>query len=364
MNNKNLGFTPNIEGMEKYLTENSSQDFDGPIWWNIPQGMSSVRILPPWDPTGRVALTVYSHPIEFQGSGMRYKKYNWTCVNRTFGKTCNICEGLDKLAAAGVNISDYEPTRRTFYLNAIVMYDPIYDKDIKSGKKPEACDGVAPGTHVLMKAPKTIYDWIVSNITNPMVGDITSLENGIDVYITKEGSGLGTTYTATLSPDGRKPVPQEYLDKIDSLYNLDEIFATGFDQDQVNELVESLGRSSNIIGATVNNVMNTMSGIQNQQVQPQAYSQQTQFTNVQPSVTAPVPPSPFNQPSMAPYNPIQTPNNQSQPTVPPWQEGVPVSTVQPQQNPVSDKPKCFGQYTPSSVQCVTCSHEIPCSQSK
>lgn len=358
---------PNIQNLEAYLNEEKSKSYgsnDGPVWWNIPSGMSSVRILPPWDPSGRVALAVNMHPIEYQGEGMKYKKYNWTCVNRTFGKPCPICEGLSALAAAGVDISKYEATRRQFYMNAIVMYDPVYQADINAGKKPEDASGAAPGTHVVFKAPKTIYDWVIAQITNPMVGDITSLTNGIDIYITKEGSGLGTKYTPTLSPNGRGPVPQEYLDKIESLYNLDEIFNTGFDEKLINELVSHLKKSAGVVANTIPGVVNQMAGYPNQSPTTPNYvgiQQQVPPMNANPHVTQTgMNTNPYSMnissPSIAP-SPYESSRNNNLGAVPKGH------TVLASSSPTDmNLPKCYGNYNPAQVNCVVCPAEVSCSQ--
>lgn len=345
---------PNVENMQNYLNqENEKSGGEGPNWWSIPSGMSSVRILPPWDPTGRVALPVYSHPIEFKGEGMSYTKYNWTCVSKTENKRCAICEGLASLRESGINTENWEANRRQFYFNAIVMHDPTYDA--ASGK------GTAPGTHVLMKGPKTLYDWIISQITNPMIGDITSVTNGIDVYITKEGTGLGTSYNMTLSPNGRTPIPEEYLSKITELYNLDDIFGSGFEQEQVDELVNHLRRSAGVFNNNLQNTVSQMAGYP-QQVPP-----------AQPQVGSYTPPaSPFAQPSVAPATPVA-----SQAPTPPWvADSVPSPVPTPPpvaptpqvapatSNAGEGQPKCFGQYDSGSVNCVVCPFEIPCSQSK
>ena len=333
---------PNIESMQQYLKENeSSENGEGVRWWNIPKGMSSVRILPPWDPTGRVALPVYMHPIEFKGKDMSYTKYNWTCVNKTFGKPCGICDGLAGIAAAGVDTSEWESNRRQFYFNAIVMHDPTYN-EAKN-------EGTAPGTHVLMKAPKTFYDWVIAQITNPMIGDITSITNGIDVYITKEGSGLNTTYSMTLSPNGRTAIPQNYLEAITDLYNLDDIFSTGFDQGQINELIDSLSKSSGLMYGAVNTTVQQMGGYQQSSPAPQQFSQPSSI---------PTPPQ---------FNPVP-PMQQSVPT-PPWEnDPVPAPTATaPTSTPqasTGDKPKCFGQYDSGSVNCVVCPVEVDCSRMK
>lgn len=357
MEQNKFGFQPNIASMEDYLKDNKPSDGqEGPNWWSIPSGMSSVRLLPPWDQTGRVALAVYSHPIEFQGKGMKYKKWSWTCVNRTFGKPCNICQGLESIKQNGVDISNYEANRRTFYFNAIVIHD--------------AGNNVQPGTHVLMKAPKTVYDWVVSSITNPMIGDITSITNGIDIIINKEGSGLGTTYTTTLSPNGRTAVPQEYLDKIDQLYNMDEIFSYGFEQDQVNELVASLNRSSNAMsGGIVANASTQMSGINptpnynyntNGGYVPSNHSQTPTNNYAGQTQTEQAPP--WNQSSVMPTS-SPNPFANTAPTQSVPQPSIPQQTSQPNPQGGSGKPDCFGvSYSGSSVQCITCPHEIVCQQ--
>ena len=345
-------YQPNLDNMQQYLNEeNAKGQGNGPRWWSIPSGVSSVRILPPWDPTGRVALPVFMHPIEFKGKDMSYTKYNWTCVNKTFNKPCPICDGLASMAAAGVDISNWEANRRQYYFNAIVMHDPTYN-EIKK-------EGTAPGTHVLMKAGKMVYDWVVSQITNPMIGDITNVQNGIDVFITKEGSGLGTTYSMTLSPNGRTAVPPEYLEKITDLYNMDDIFSAGFEQAQIDELVDHLKKSAGVLSNGVGNTVNQMAGYtqappqQNPGVFPQGglnYGMQSQ---------APAP-NQFNQippqsaPAPTPYTgaPNPAPQAPSQPA------------PQPQTSPSENTPKCFGQYDAGNVNCVVCNMEVACSQSR
>lgn len=339
---------PNLENMKNYLTkENEKGEGSSINWWNIPSGMSSVRILPPWDPSGRVALPVYMHPIEFKGKDMSFTKYNWTCVNKTANKPCAICEGLKKLADAGVDTSNWEANRRQFYFNAIIMHDPTFDNK---------GNGTAPGTHVLMKAPKTFYDWIISQITNPMIGDITSITNGIDVYVTKEGTGLGTSYNMTLSPNGRTAIPEEYLANIEDLYNLDEIFSAGFDQEQVNELVDHLAKSAGVMNQSIARTSDQMAGYVQPPIQPPIQNpspwQQQVAASSMPAPAA----SPFTAPQPVAPAPVPTPPPAT-PTVSPMPAGNGNTTN-------SNLPKCFGQYDPGNVSCVVCPVELDCSSSK
>lgn len=343
---------PNLENMQQYLSqENEKGKGEGVNWWSIPSGMSSVRILPPWDPTGRVGLPVYMHPIEYKGEGMSFTKYNWTCVNRTFNKPCPICEGLVELSSSGVDISNWEASRRQFYFNAIVMHDPTYNAQKNTG--------TAPGTHVLMKAPKTFYDWVVAQITNPMIGDITSITNGIDVYVTKEGTGLGTSYNMTLSPNGRTAIPQEYLEKIKDLYNLDDVFSAGFDQKQIDDLVNHLKKSAGVMSNSIPNMQQQMAGY------TQAPVQQNPFqTTGYPPMNNPV----ASTPAM-PVNPFSQ-SQQAPQSTPPWSQAIaptpmsnPVASTNISESSQNNMPKCFGQYDPGSVNCVVCPMEVPCSQS-
>lgn len=385
---------PNLNNMQEYLNKEKERqkDYgDGPNWWSIPSGMSSIRILPPWDATGRIALPVYMHPIEYKAPDWKYTKYNWTCVNKTFGRTCNICEALKRMQEAGITTDEYEANRRQFYFNAIVMYDPIYDADFKRGKKPEDCSGVAPGTHVLLKAPKTLYDWVIAQITNPMIGDITNLEHGIDIYVTKEGSGLGTKYTPTLSPNGRTPVPQEYLSKIEALYNLDEIFGSGFSDEDIKGLIGSLNGSAAAVAQNMTNTVNQMAGYQQNQGYPSQMQVPPSPGNMMPPVNQmpviPTPPaySPISPtgttPAVNPYQTTATPPQGA--PIPPssFVEDVPFDMTPVRANPApaapvtptiptqpqstgvqAQRPACFGQYNAANVTCVVCPHEIECSK--
>lgn len=360
-------YQPNLENMQQYLKQENERTSGegGPNWWSIPAGSSAIRILPPWDPTGRVALPVYMHPIEYQGPEMRYKKYNWTCVNRTFNKPCPICEGLAGLSSAGVDISEWEANRRQFYFNAIIMHDPTYNPQKKSG--------VAPGTHVLLKSPKTFYDWVIAQITDPMIGDITSVSNGIDIYVKKEGQGLGTTYTMTLSPNGRQPIPQEYLEKITNLYNLDDIFSAGFEQKQIDELVDHLRKSAGVIGTAVSGMQQQMAGYAptpTPMTYPPIANTPAQFSAPNPMPTTAVNPNPFSAGNPVLQTPPQSPDNNlppwTAPAGPAYQSPTVTTPAVPQQTSgnSSNLPKCFGQYDSGSVNCVVCPHEMDCARCK
>lgn len=365
---------PNLENLQNYIQNNSSGGGDIK-WWSLPIGTSVIRVLPPWDQTGRVALEVYQHRIEYTEPGSRFTKYNWTCVERTFGRPCNICRGLKEMRDAGINTEEWEANSRQFYINALVMQDPGY------GRSPDA---LMPGTHVLMRIPKTVYDWIVTQITNPTIGDITDPNSGIDIMVTRAGAGLNTTYSCTMTPNGRQPIDPNIMNALE-LYNLSEIFSGGFDDARIQGLVSSLRSSTANMATALGSIqqqMNSNPGYQApqynpptpvapaQQYRPQAPQQmQMQFPtpqyNPQTAPQAPqfnVPASPYQvsqAPVQAPAQPMQNPVG-----TPPVPQQAPVQPVQApvQAQAPSNTPTCFGKYNPADVNCITCPYEIQCSQ--
>lgn len=381
--------------------QQSSNRKDDVTWWSIPVGTSSIRIMPPWDPTGRVALPVHQHRIEYQDPSVSYKRYNWTCMKRTFEGNCPICDVLEEMRAAGIDTKEYDSSRFTYYMNILVMYDPLYENGVKSGLTGDRLEGLPSGTLAVSRIPKTIYDWVVSQITSPLVGDITSLDNGIDVYITKEGSGLGTKYTPTFSPNGRTAVPQQMRDSNPSLYDLSALFNRRDTDELMDGLVNKLRSSIQGFGGQVQGFQQTMSNGfgQNPYAVPNPYivpNTTTPVPNTPPIPVAPppapvVPPfQPMTLPVVQPQNPVppvvpappSAPQQMSIPVPPPVQvptapeapavtpvQAPPVVTPQPPQAPApqtlqesieGDKPKCFGNYNASDVKCVMCPYDPEC----
>lgn len=381
---------PNIQGLQDYLSNSSSRGENQITWFRIPTGNSIVRILPPWDSRGMIALTVYSHSITYSEPNSEYPKYSWTCVDRTFGKPCNICKGLEQLRATGVDTEQWDPNTRTFYCNALVMADPQYGR---------TQEGLAPGTHVLMRLPKTVYDWIVAQITNPQIGDITDPTSGIDIMINKSGSGLDTKYSCTLSPNGRTQIDPAILATLE-LYNLSDIFATGFDDQRIEGLVNSLRSAASQMTASIPQYQQQM----NSHFQPPMPNQYNpyqqpagQFNPAAPAVPSyqvPVAPqTPVQQPvqpqpnafqgyaNQAPTQPVPaSPYGVGAPVPPPWETSstAPVQPVKPQVPPQvqptqvapsqpaapSNLPACYGKYDNASPLCVVCPKEIECSRIK
>lgn len=322
---------------------------------------------------------------------------------------------------AGVDTEEYEASRRVFYSNVMVMYDADYESAVKAGRKPES--GYPSGTIVIARIPKTIYDWVVTQITNPLVGDLTSFESGIDLFVTKEGQGLGTTYSVTTSPNGRTAIPQQFLEG-KSLYDLSNIFSQGHDEKLLESMITRIKNSAKNITQTVpsfNPVQYSQPGYPPQQFAPQQqytpapqfaqpaqqyspappYVQSPQYQSPPPQIPqapqipstpmAPVPPptSQFvpNPVQVVSAPPPMVPN--LQPPTPPGQVPMAQPVLQPPQQISMDQmiasavavapqaepqtlqvamnasnPKCFGNYNPSDVTCVVCPSEVECTRAK
>lgn len=352
---------PNLDNLNQYMQDSNSGG-QKIKWWSLPTGTSIIRILPPWDAKGLVALPVYSHRIEYQPAGSQYKKYSWVCTNSTFGTPCNICEGLKSLSSQGINTEPYESGNRTFYINALVIQDPNYGRDPQNS--------MAPNTHVLMRIPKTVYDWVVQMITNPAFGDITDVNTGVNLIISRTGKGLETKYQITSDPNGRTAIDTRVLENLE-LYDISKIFSTGFSDEDIQGLVNYLRVAGTQFAQQMPNMPNQMYPPQQMpNMQPPVQAYQTPMGLYDPS-RAPqssqsYPAAPYNpQPVMPPVQSNQIPAqqygqiptqqyNQQVPT-------TPIPNVQQTNAPTaSDKPKCFGNFNEDGVTCVICGEELEC----
>lgn len=376
----------NLDALSKHLQDNERRQGDDITWWTIPRGTSSIRILPPWDATGSIALQVFQHRIEYKDDSMSYTKYNWTCSEKSFGVSCPICQALQEMASVGINVAEYEANRRVFYVNLMVMYDVEYENAVRSGKKPEG--GLPMGSIAVSRIPKTIYDWVVTQITNPLIGNLTDLETGIDLYVTKEGQGLGTSYSVTTSPNGRSPVPKEFIEG-KSLYDLTQIFSQGHDEKLLSGMLHKIKSSATYMqGITqvppqIPNYANPTqytapNPMMNQAPTPMAPPPQFAVPNPVHTTPAPIPPAPVV--TSAPPQPVapppemqaapvtQAPPQQIQMPLVPTSAAVAPPLVAPappqtlQQAHDANHPKCFGNYNPADVTCVVCPSEIECTK--
>lgn len=185
--------------------ERGSNREGGDILWYKLDKMNVLRILPPWDAKGRFYMEVYKH--------YNLGQYNHTCVQKTFpdqGIPCPICAAVKHLTERGYDrkqIGQYRP-RYASYTNVVVRGQEQLGVQI-------------------CRMPRVVIDPVILWQFSAEVGPLVDVNRGIDLVITKSGTGLDTKYATTTSPNGRTPLhPDEQVAArlLDGMYKLDQIF--------------------------------------------------------------------------------------------------------------------------------------------
>jgi len=200
------------------LDKIQSVDLGTSGFWKPPQGMSTVRILPPVGDMEYFFMEVGQHYVGGQ---------NYMCPNLcTEGKEgCPLCDVNEVLYKAGEKdaASQYR-VRRSFWMNIIVR-----------GSEGDGPQIFTPGV--------TIFRTIASIISDPDYGDVTDLDEGFDIKVVRDGTGLSTKYEtrAVRNPSelGDDAQIEEWLEKAT---DLDE-FVSGQLSDSYDDLAEESGVS-------------------------------------------------------------------------------------------------------------------------
>lgn len=307
-------------------------------WMRFSPGRTKIRILPPWSSAGQIAKTVCTHSIEYHSENVN--KWRFTCpVHSHTAESCPICDHLNMLKSQGLPVDAFTKMGKEYWANALVVEDPNYDG---------AQRGYAPGTHVLICLPKTVLNYIYESLMNPLIGNVTDLETGVDFEVMKSGQGLNTRYTTKTL--GRRDIREEVKDM--ELYDLDALFNSAGSEEMMTELKMYLTQE---VSAT--NQARTAMGMA---PQPSA-----SIPYVPPMATATVPTAgnatanPFPRPAVQPVQSVP----QSNPTIPnttanPFNNGAqqPVAQAADMVRPAD----CPGKYAPDTVTCLICANAGKC----
>lgn len=130
----------------------------------------------------------------------------YVCSDKTFGKPCEICEAAKKLMAVSTNDDQTKQLKEAlsaqrYLLNVLHL------------------TGTEPDKVQIMEVGQGVFEAICGLIGE--YGDITDLNEGTDLKITRTGSGLDTKYTVMPAAKS-KPVAAKV---IANLPNLDEFVA-------------------------------------------------------------------------------------------------------------------------------------------
>ena len=165
----------------------------GGNFWKPPEGLSTIRILPPVGKMDYFFLEVGQHYIN---------NTSLMCPNIcSEGELpCPLCEVNELLFRSGEKeMADRYRVSRSFWMNIIVR-----------GEESSGAQKFTPGV--------TIFRSLASYISDPDYGDITDEGEGFDVKITRKGQGINTRYETRCA---RNPSPlsedddqiEEWLEK-------------------------------------------------------------------------------------------------------------------------------------------------------
>ena len=189
--------------IEEEATKGSGKDFIKFPYFTPPANKPiRLRILPgldPNDPEKDFYVKVMQH---YNVSPT--KKIPVTCPKtKASGADCPVCQRVSALYKSGnaqdVTEAKYIKARSRYYMGVIPQ------------------EGEDAGKIQLWAAPKQIKDAIIGLFATPDYGDITDLKTGRDVYVTKSGEGLNTSYQ--LLPVPGVTAMSEDADELQALHN-------------------------------------------------------------------------------------------------------------------------------------------------
>lgn len=211
-------FEPNQEALQKEYKKDRKERVDNDTSNNVPAiflkpGVTQLRILPPYSEKGMWFREIKEHWIQPVGA--------CTCP-RTIGEECPVCEEGTKLYEERTESSiaaarELRP-RSAFLFNAVPYSGPDENLKMENGVK-VLKTGVTVKRDILDLDQDEAGGW----------GNITSLEDGIDIRIERRGQGrMDTTYTV-------KGIPKRsnLLEKLQTVglsledlkpFNLDKVF--------------------------------------------------------------------------------------------------------------------------------------------
>lgn len=136
-----------------------------------------------------------------------YLKSVYVCTMKTYGKPCPICSAIEEGIRQSTNDDVVKALNDSKAGNSILM-------------NALARDGEDPNTPVILEVRPSVFKQIIE-IIETYEQDITDLDDGIDIVISREGKGLNTKYSVMPAPKSAA-VDKSVMSK---LHNLDDYVA-------------------------------------------------------------------------------------------------------------------------------------------
>lgn len=188
--------------------KNSGNDFQKVNFWKPKVGQNKIRILPPWTKEGVHAGSFWREAAQHWNVSDE-NKAPILCPNKTpdLKLPCPICEFVAELKADKKNVQAQELAKElraktTWFFNIVDLSDSVYTvSDVAEAKtaRPDSEPAFAPGDLKVQvfAAGAGIFNDIVTFVSENKL-DITLIDGGHDINITKSGKGLNTEYTVTV----------------------------------------------------------------------------------------------------------------------------------------------------------------------
>ena len=199
-------------------------------WWKAKKGKNRIRVMPPWTAEGNNAYQWWREIwVHWNIGPDEDNQQSVACPKKTppGDQTCPICDEVERLRKSGdpadLELAKNMKAKMRIYANIIDLKDASWtEEDVEelaaagtdSNNVPEVGD---PKIQVYSFG-STIFKDLLDYYTD--VIDITDLDEGHNVLLTREGDGLNTDYRVRIEQEASKaPVP----DDEPKLHNLDNI---------------------------------------------------------------------------------------------------------------------------------------------
>lgn len=173
----------------------------GTRFWKPKEGASLIRILPPYS-----GEDWYKETWSHFGIGVDRKPI--ACARRLLDEPCHICEQVDELRKSedprDVELTTQIAARRRVFYNIIDL------DDIESGVQ-------------IFSSGVTIFKDLLMYVADPDWGDITDPEEGYDIVIEREGTGIDTKYNTRAKKNPTALIDPGLLEDLRDLDDMVEI---------------------------------------------------------------------------------------------------------------------------------------------
>ena len=179
-------------------------------WWRLPDtGTPSFRILPPWEGSGLPAKVSWTHwNIPSNDAGITK-----IASVKEYGVEDPIETVLQKWRNK-VNTEEFEATAKT-WMNVLPLND-------------EKCDAATP--HLLGVNGNFTYFWLLEQLTDPDIGDITDPHRGSNVTFKRKLKTIKWERTIARGATRIAETDEQIQDVLGKMYNLDKVFRAPDDE--------------------------------------------------------------------------------------------------------------------------------------